>query len=880
MSSQRGKLASLSINTNLSNPTITNLTNPPRAQDSAGTMAASKSLRRSTHVRELGRKSSRDGVADRRGSDPNRGQPKSLVSAPRFTGSTQEAGDQSHPTEGGDVTMPPNAGDYPSTRWKNSNTHEENRHPQSKRTSQTYVVPNSASSTSSFDQLPRRYKSSSNMSHASSNDTSLMSPTNDDSGAHPAPPVDAQSFFKSAAERHSVFIDRESRANSDRARVELFAEFIVTESRIRRDRYATAIDSMGTEILELTRDLFRPQDPRRRFASPIDSVGSDWTKDSPDDRVAPQSIEKSLKRRRVIIPIRRSGSNEPSSGDSPASGAQHDASVAEKYRPTLSPIAASMISDAHDEMSSRGRQTVRWWESSQDGSSHNGGGTRGVERSKRESKYMGVNREEMELLQYAQSGPANYPAQYASYGVNEYPAEKQGSHEEDHSSLPTPQAPSTPKQVGLDISRLITLPPPYPRHHPAINNKHPDLAEIRNKARALGGPSELSDRLKAFTSELTEKHIANKKASAGRKARHLTDIRRQVELGEMSYAGAARAEADFGAAEELRAKQQPQQDFNDYQTAVLQDLHKLLTDRLAEACKPFDSLRREINSDAKAATANRPQEEGDERPELLEKLTLLKWLFDVREGLHAQLHALLSDRNDRYRHVILAQYAGAENAEKHGETEAFFAKDARDARVKHETEALARLQALVATVDKNVTHGADMNLSAFWDIAPGLNELCDQIPAASTRALRSSDFKLQIPAEERAENPAYERFPLQYLHSLLEHASRSAYQYIEAQVNLLCLLHEVKSGLSAARARLLEARRAEGGAGSEEGDEGRREREREERESKELTRELQEKVQMVEEQWREALGEKMRGIERQVRRALEEQGGWDEDREV
>ena len=68
----------------------------------------------------------------------------------------------------------------------------------------------------------------------------------------------SEQFLRKANERHRAFTAKEAAAETDSERVRIFAEFIVTESRLRREQYATAIDAMGSEILELTRDLFRP----------------------------------------------------------------------------------------------------------------------------------------------------------------------------------------------------------------------------------------------------------------------------------------------------------------------------------------------------------------------------------------------------------------------------------------------------------------------------------------------------------------------------------------------------------------------------------------------------------------------------------------------
>ena len=168
------------------------------------------------------------------------------------------------------------------------------------------------------------------------------------------------------------------------------------------------------------------------------------------------------------------------------------------YVPCLSPIASMSVVTGQDEMDSRGRTPSRWWEGSRAGDvASEGFGV--LARSKRESKYMGVSKDapmspvlyENVASKSSNNGtwPVGEASQQLSYGPSEYPLEKVGWHETSQRPQqlpPTPaSAPFTPNSRRLDISRLITLPPPYPRHHPAVNNSHPDLDYTRSVVRSL-----------------------------------------------------------------------------------------------------------------------------------------------------------------------------------------------------------------------------------------------------------------------------------------------------------------------------------------------------------------------------------------------------------
>ncbi len=204
------------------------------------------------------------------------------------------------------------------------------------------------------------------------------------------------------------------------------------------------------------------------------------------------------------------------------------------------------------------------------------------------------------------------------------------------------------------------------------------------------------------------------------------------------------------------------------------------------------------------------------------------------------------------------------NDEKLRHAEAFFAEDAAKRQAAFTSEVLQRTREFRDVVEENVTRGVDMQLNAFWDIAPPLKRLLDKIPAVI-----DAHFRIQIPPAEFEENPSYHQHPLQYLYSLLLHAEKSTYQFIESQTNLLCLLHEVKEAVVSARGKVSEAESRDSHASE---DEQRRERER-------LTDDLKEKVRVVQDQWDGALGDGMRGVKERVGEWLLSTGGWDESLE-
>lgn len=498
---------------------------------------------------------------------------------------------------------------------------------------------------------------------------------------------------------------------------------------------------------------------------------------------------------------------------------------------------------------------------------------------------MGVHREAREALQWADTPVEIEAPSFPDSGSSgSYPAEKTGWHDQDlmltpqplrHSeqSLASSSTPTSPNPSHLDISRLVTLPPPYPRHHPAVNNSHPELAAARTAVRQISDFGEIERTKERFAQTSLKKREEAAKASLERRTALRTNLQREINSGNMSFAEASSIEQDSIASEKESEKALGKADFEHFQSQVVMPLNELLTSRITKATALFDDLAARLFDDVESA-ADLPQEEGDDKPELLEKLTLLKWIFEAREALHRAIYDLLTDRNDRYREVILTPYRLAQNEEKMASARAFFAEDAAKRQLAFVNEVLERTGALQRVVEENVARGVEVQLSAFWDIAPPLRGVLEKVPGDLGAG---GGFSVQIPGQEYQENPSYHRHPLQYLYSLLVHAEQSTYQFIESQTNLLCKLHEVNEALAHAQARVVAVQ--EGGGGADETAREERAKQLMHANEKQLTSDLQEKVQVVQGQWQSALGEVLRSTRQTVGEWLLQTGGWDESLE-
>jgi len=283
-----------------------------------------------------------------------------------------------------------------------------------------------------------------------------------------------------------------------------------------------------------------------------------------------------------------------------------------------------------------------------------------------------------------------------------------------------------------------------------------------------------------------------------------------------------------------------------------------------------------LNSTSENYPAMTAQTEGDERPELLEELTLLKWLFEAREQLQKQEFDAAMQRFRRRSATFTQHCQSTGDFQRKADEEARLARHLQQSQLAFAEQASNRFAYLLEIVEHHVNRGVEVQLSAFWDIAPPLLEVVHKIPVGDAYSLGT--LSVLIPGAELADNPSYHQFPLQYLFTTLMHAKKSAYQFIESQTNLLCMLHEVRNAAMTAEVRMAEVKRY---ARGEDPDVVREEmmRLRRAREDEE-TGILKERAGVLEGQWGVALGEEIEATIDGVEGFLRDTGGWDEGLDV
>jgi hypothetical protein len=645
-------------------------------------------------------------------------------------------------------------------------------------------------------------------------------------------------FATASDQRHHDFLARESAASTDAEKVQIFIDYLVSESAIRKHKYSEALVG-GQDAINMARQrIFDEKDPIAQsalFASQtLAAANEDGALVSPID--APSRTENGWYR--------------------------------EEFKPALSPIASM----SNDGVSSRGRTSSRWWES-QGGSTDGNPGQPKVRRSKRESKYMGLSTTLMGASIEERDTPTLFDFPQENHN-DDYPDEKAnpetfGVYDEDGSVPRSDQQLNDPNL--LDVSRLITLPPPYPRHYPAVNNSHPNLANFRLTVRSLSDLTDIKSRKARHAISVDALRSEHKQKIATGRQEFKSNVQVQIAQGTISYADAAEAEEALKQEEFQQEKETLQAEFDTLQDVVIKPLHDMLNDRLAQLSANIGDLTEKLHLDAQNENPDRPQQEGDDTPELLEYLTQLKWLFETREQTHKELFDVLTDRNEKYKEIVLLPYRQAKNEAKIRETESFFSEDRNDRHKLYCRDAMNRHRDFYNIVEEHVSLGVQRQSSAFWDIAPSLLEVLQNIPE------QIADLtQIAIPESEYLENPSYYRFPQQYVFTLLDHAEKSTYQFIESQINLHCLLHEVKSSLLLAECREMESQPNGAPVRSPRSALTPRTANHRSREETILTAELKQKVSIIEQQWLEALGSQLQETRDRVRKYLEESGGWED----
>ena len=623
-----------------------------------------------------------------------------------------------------------------------------------------------------------------------------------DSIAVTTSPVDEQKFFQASLDRYLDFSHHESCAESEEEKLRLFAQYMVRESTFRRARYATAFDRVVMDVFELTHDMWRPLDDTTREG---ESTGDrNASRSSADPSTGDCSLASA-------VPSSQASIIDPSPASDVASYQDDDEQWEEeadfedirhdKFQPTLSPIPSMAVSTVPEENSSRGRPASRWWEASDTGSSGQGG--RKLERSERESKYMSLRPDTLRIE--AQPSPSlSTPTPNASTFPRHssgYPPEKTqfdqdlgGALVQDRLNPTTSPSSSMVERTrqpmvrkectSLDISRLITLPPPYPRHYPAVNNNHPVLEEQRKIQRELADLSYV----RSLKSDYRTAVMAFEAADTERREAFESQIQTQLRNGLISDSSYSQAYDRFEHDESKRTTARIQDAPYRYDLTVAEPGINYLNSRIDKADSSIATMFLTLTQSSQSGHSERAQISGDEEPELLEQLTLLKWLFETREQLHNELFEM---KLHQHHLRTLTRPTPSTTLSQENNT-------IHTLRLSHLTTSQTRFASLHSAITPHITTGVETQLSAFWDIAPQLLSLVSAIPLDATAL---AGFSIVVPASELVENESYGDYPLLYLHAMLCHARSAVYQFVEAQVSLLCLGHEVATAAMRAEAR-------------------------------------------------------------------------------
>lgn len=626
-----------------------------------------------------------------------------------------------------------------------------------------------------------------------------------------------RSFANEATARHHVFVEQEATANSDEGKIRLFIAYMKHEWELRQTLYPVAAQSLAEELTEYSNCFWGvpktqpccnilPNDAMNILMAPAEvSLSSPMNASSQSQKIPADDGENR------IDGIPDLGIQSESCGSGPPQcqlcsiPAEDQCGV-----PPCLPPDFMALSTAHEDIHDRGRPSSRWWEASAaPGSTET---SRKAELTAEATEYSGLPTKSVEDIQTASGILGHDLHERSPPDLGEQPALWKQDNSGKILSVLTPK---TSQSAKLDISRLITLPPPYPWCNPALKNNHPELQEYR----------------------VILEHIKDRS--------HL-----DASLDNLA------PNQDFS-----------QDSFNVYRTQVMLPRKATTKTRLNAASKAMSQLCDLLDREAWHLKSTQGVEHVGDQSGLLEKLSLLRWLADACEQLYKDLFDLKTENDARYEDVVLSSYLPSKQESKAGEVRLFFIADGKARFVRYRREALERVGQLHERVGKHVTDGVQALVSAFSNTAPLLQEVIERVP---TEALAS--FEVDIPQHEYADNPSYAKFPLQYLLTLLLRPERASYQFIEAQIDLLCLLDEVKTAVVTARQSLSQAEKMS------EGSDLTTVTTENENEKKEYisSGELDEQIKLAKEQWHNGLGRNLITCRENVKRFLVGQGAWNE----
>ncbi|KAI5812152.1 hypothetical protein BZA77DRAFT_270445 [Pyronema omphalodes] len=647
---------------------------------------------------------------------------------------------------------------------------------------------------------------------------------------HGKEPAEPEDFYHLTRRRYKEMLQAESIASTETDKLRVFLEFIDKECRFRTPIYPHADVDYRNKLAKISA-LLSAQDETQTPPSPDEDGDINMAGASGD---------------------RRSG------GQGQWWGQNLD--------PFSFPSKSAYEARIADEESSRGRTSSRWWETSKDGGScsisesvafRSDGdndsvyGTSYPRRSRRFNKTPRQSLKEIaELVNTPRSsatqlnGATNRDAASYLHSAAYPPDRKPSSRSRSRSQAPSASRPRPKRRptvkTSLDIAPLLTLLPTWPKEYPAVNNSHPRLEVFRDLVRTLNDISKITTLQTRFddSTEKTKDQFLTE--SQRRRISQAERIQGLYTRGDLNYDEMERLNLQFEHEESKIRYEAEEEDFNSFVKSVVEPAHRDLHERITAATAAYSDLVMLINARNPSKSINNNNDDGEEeQPELLEYLTALKWIFDVRESLYQHSHDILSSRNERYRNLTLTPLRDARDQTPLQQASAFFTKDAQDRAAEFKKLKIQRYEKFMDFIELQCSIGVEEARSRFWEIAPLIMECLEKIPQALENVVPI------VPPEESIEHPEWVELPMRYLERKIaetEGAMRSL--GLEEGEGLLCLLHGVKTALSRAK-----------GEGQEQ--------------ERRLTEDLKEKVGMIEEEWQEGLGGLLERIKGDVEREME-----------
>jgi len=434
-----------------------------------------------------------------------------------------------------------------------------------------------------------------------------------------------------------------------------------------------------------------------------------------------------------------------------------------------------------DDQDERGRPSSRWWETSPIPLSESSSGM---------SAQVVENVALDSILEHVQTDAANvHHAESPLYIITEPTIDHQESLTTAHILIAIDEAcqnslkqstPFTPPPITcsetLDVSRLANALSLYSQPSLASVQTSVELLEYRELLK------EVQDNHSLFSNEKAKRDVLRQSSTH--------DAAHGVTVKEQSTTDESQADLNINLLDFHTRQDYAQNSFEVHHTTITKPRKAAMRAKLHTASKAIARISESLQLNQKF--------EYNQSDLLLEKLMLLKSLYNAREQCYKELFDLQTESNVRYEKVVLAPYSPPDNALKMNEARKFFCDDYAARLITYRREVIGRSEQLLTLLEKLIDRSIEGLSFYFVELALSVQDMFHRVSRIGLNGL-----KVEVPQHE---DSSYHERPLRYLYRLLLHAEKLLPQLIASQAKLLQLLTGTRDELKVSQRTFVQPR--------------------------------------------------------------------------